>query len=199
MLAAMLKPPVSDPTPAGSELSFADAEAEFACLLPRLPKHVRRRFIREFALEVVIGAYADSGVAPPRWVREAVSRGAASLSPAELRTLRSALRRRIMVTSREAVAEETGVTPGTLHHVLLGRKPQKRNLIRLERWYRDAVLAGAIEVKDGGAGLVLKPFLRLIPPAEHDRAASELITILRELYARHGWEIPAWVNAATAS
>jgi hypothetical protein len=158
---------------------------------------VRRRSLREFAAELLSGTYADSEVPPPPWVREAVARrpGNNVLSPEQFRTLRAAVRRRILSSSYELVAEETGVPPGVLRHALRGHRPQKRYLALLERWYRDAVLAGDVELSDRGAVLVLKPFLRLIPCDEHDRAASELIASMRQLYIRHGWAVPEWVAA----
>ncbi|HEU4560686.1 MAG TPA: hypothetical protein VFS20_22730 [Longimicrobium sp.] len=114
----------------------------------------------------------------------------------ELRVLRAAVISRSTETSREKIAREMGVSAGTLHHFQRGRVPNRITLAKFERWYREAVIAGVLELAcEAGAVLVLKPWLLDVACGEHGDAAAELIRGMRQWHLARGLPAPGWMDA----
>lgn len=131
-----------------------------------------------------------------RRVRRAEKIRSMRTSEAELCVLRAAVINRSAHTSQEQVARQLGVSAATLHHFVRGRLPGPKTMERLERWYREAVLAGELELPPGGAVLVLKPILRTVPCAHRGDVAAELVTTVHQYHLRTGLTVPKWVEAA---
>ena len=181
----------------------------FALLFPGLPAGLRARLVSEWAREDVRPAYVRRGLTPPAWVeqggmdpdefrllRYAERIRAVGSTEEELCVLRAAVVRRSTETSQEKLAKAIGVNPATLHHFRRGRVPNRITLARLERWYREAVIDGDLELaSEPGAVLVLKPWLVAVPCSERGAAAAELIRGMRGWHLTRGLPVPSWMDA----
>jgi hypothetical protein len=181
-----------------------------ALLFPELPPDVRAQLVREWVREDVGPAYVRCGITPPAWVeqgggmdpdefrfvRYAERIRSVGSTEGELRVLRAAVISRSEATSREKIRKDIGVSAVTLHHFRRGRVPNRDTLVKFERWYREAVIAGALELtSEAGAVLVLKPWLLALPSGERGAAAAELICGMRRWHLTRGLPVPEWVDA----
>lgn len=157
----------------------------------------------------MMSGYVRHGATPPAWVeqggmdpdefrllRYAERIQSVGSTPGELRVLRAAVISRSEETSREKVRKDIGVSTVTLLHFGRGRVPNRNILVKFERWYRDAVIAGGLALaSEAGAVLVLKPWLLAVPCGERGTAAAELIRGMRGWHLTRGLPVPGWMDA----